>query len=175
MKTLWLIIGQAYANAIIYNESILTFGGMKMAIDLNQFICFNFYNGWRQITSFYKDTLGVDVTPQKVYVLELLDTDKKITMNELSRGMNLDSSAVSTLVSRMEKNSLIKRTHGTQDRRTVFVQLTKQGSEMRDNLRKRFGSLTENIEADISEEEIATLKRIVTKLADNQKTLQGIG
>ena len=146
-----------------------------MAVDLNQFICFNFYNGWRQITSFYKDTLGVDVTPQKVYVLELLDTDKKITMNELSRGMNLDSSAVSTLVSRMEKNSLVKRTHGTQDRRTVFVQLTKQGNELKEKMRAKFGSLTENIEADISEEEIATLKRIVSKLANNQQSLHGQG
>jgi DNA-binding MarR family transcriptional regulator len=141
-----------------------------MAVDLNQWICFNFYNGWRQITSFYKDTLGMDVTPQKVYVLELLELDKKITMNELSEGMNLDSSAVSTLVSRMEKNGLLKRTHGTKDRRTVFVQLTKQGSELRNNLRSKFGSLTDKIGKNISDDEIATLQRIVSKLIVNQKS-----
>ena len=146
-----------------------------MAVDLGQFICFNFYNGWRQITSFYKYTLGKDVTPQKVYVLELLELDKKITMNELSRGMNLDSSAVSTLVSRMEKNGLIKRTHGTQDRRTVFVQLTKKGNKLRDKLRSKFNTLTESIGENISEDEIATLKRIVSKLTVNQKNLQELG
>lgn len=140
-----------------------------MAVDLNQFICFNFYNGWREITSFYKDCLGMDVTPQKVYVLELLDIKKKITMNELSKGMNLDSSAVSTLVSRMEKNGLVKRTHGTQDRRTVFVQLTKQGSELRDKLRAKFGSLTDNISDNISPEDVAKLQEIVTKIASNRK------
>jgi len=140
-----------------------------MAVDLHQFICFNFYNGWREITSFYKDCLGMDVTPQKVYVLELLDTKKKITMNELSSGMNLDSSAVSTLVSRMEKNGLVKRTHGTQDRRTVFVQLTKQGSELRDQLRTKFGALTSNINDNISAEDIATLQGIVKKIANNRK------
>lgn len=143
-----------------------------MAVDLGQFICFNFYGGWRQITSFYKHTLGKDVTPQKVYVLELLELDKKITMNELSRGMDLDSSAVSTLVSRMEKNGLLKRTHGTHDRRTVFVQLTKQGSELRDSLRSKFGTLTDNIGNNISEDEIATLRRIVAKLNLNQKSIQ---
>ncbi len=146
-----------------------------MAVDLGQLICFNFYDGWRQITSFYKHTLGKDITPQKVYVLELLELDKKITMNELSRGMNLDSSAVSTLVSRMEKNGLIKRTHGTQDRRTVFVQLTKKGNKLRDKLRSEFNSLTEHISENISEDEIATLKRIVSKLIVNQKNLQELG
>ena len=146
-----------------------------MAVDLGQFICFNFYGGWRQITSFYKHTLGKDVTPQKVYVLELLELDKKITMNELSRGMDLDSSAVSTLVSRMEKNGLIKRTHGTQDRRTVFVQLTKKGNKLRDKIRSKFNTLTEYIGENISEDEIATLKRIVSKLAVNQKNLQELG
>lgn len=143
-----------------------------MGIDLNQFICFNFYNGWREITGFYKDTLGMDVTPQKVYVLELLDTEKKLTMNNLSKGMNLDSSAVSTLISRMEKKSLVKRTHGTKDRRTVYVQLTKSGKELRDELRKKTGELTNNIAEDITEEDIQTLKNIVKKIAANHQRLE---
>lgn len=140
--------------------------------DLNQFICFNFYSGWREITAFYKTCLGVDVTPQKVYVLELLELDKKITMNELSKGMNLDSSAVSTLISRMEKNSLVKRTHGTQDRRTVFVQLTQQGKEYRDELRLKTGELTKNFGRNISDADFKTLQEIVAKISTNHKRLE---
>jgi len=143
-----------------------------MSVDLNRFICFNFYNGWREITGFYKDVLGMDVTPQKVYVLELLELDKQITMNELSKGMNLDSSAVSTLVSRMEKKSLVTRTHGTEDRRTVFVKLTQEGHDARELLRNNFGGLTENIGEDISPSDIATLQEIVGKIANNHKKLQ---
>lgn len=143
-----------------------------MGADLNQFICFNFYNGWREITGFYKDSLGMDVTPQKVYVLELLDTDKKLTMNELSKGMNLDSSAVSTLISRMEKKSLVKRTHGKKDRRTVYVQLTKDGVELRDHLRTKLGRMTDNIVEDITEEDVEALKRIVSKISANHQKLE---
>jgi len=143
-----------------------------MGTDLNQFICFNFYNGWREITGFYKDSLGMDVTPQKVYVFELLDADKKLTMNELSKGMNLDSSAVSTLISRMEKKSLVKRTHGKKDRRTVFVQLTKEGVEERDKIRQKLGGMIEGIGENISEEDIETLKRIVTKISANHQRLE---
>ena len=142
-----------------------------MSFDLNQFICFNFYNGWREITGFYKDTLGMDVTPQKVYVLEILDTKDKLTMNELSKKMNLDSSAVSTLISRMEKKELVKRTHGTKDRRTVYVQLTNEGVKVRDTLREKFGTLTENINEDISKEDIIKLQEIVGKITANHKRL----
>ncbi len=148
---------------------------MDMAIDLNQFICFNFYNGWREITSFYKDSLGMDVTPQKVYVLELLEMDKKITMNELSKGMNLDSSAVSTLVSRMEKKLLLKRTHGTEDRRTVYVQLTQLGHDEREHLRLKTGELTDDIRKNISQADMEKLQEIVTKISDNHKRLHSSG
>lgn len=143
-----------------------------MSKDLNRYICFNFYNGWREITGFYKDILGMDVTPQKVYVLELLELDKEITMNELSKGMNLDSSAVSTLISRMEKKSLVTRTHGTEDRRTVFVKLTKEGHEAREKLRGNFDGLTDHIGEDISPDDIATLQEIVAKIANNHKKVQ---
>ncbi len=143
-----------------------------MSVDLNRLICFNFYNGWREITGFYKDILGMDVTPQKVYVLELLELDKQITMNELSKGMNLDSSAVSTLISRMEKKGLVKRTHGTEDRRTVFVKLTKEGHEAREKLRNNFGDLTNSIGENISGGDVATLREIVGKVAKNHQSLQ---
>lgn len=143
-----------------------------MSVDLNRHICFNFYNGWREITGFYKDVLGMDVTPQKVYVLELLEIDKEITMNELSKGMNLDSSAVSTLVSRMEKKGLVSRTHGTEDRRTVFVKLTQDGFDAREKLRGNFGGLTDHIGENISAEDVATLQEIVGKIAKNHKSLQ---
>jgi len=143
-----------------------------MSVDLNRFICFNFYNGWREITGFYKDILGMDVTPQKVYVLELLEMDKEITMNELSKGMNLDSSAVSTLVSRMEKKSLVTRTHGTEDRRTVFVKLTQEGHDAREKLRTNFEGLTDSIGENISSKDVATLQDIVGKIAKNHKRIQ---
>lgn len=146
-----------------------------MTVDLNNFVCFNFYNGWREITGFYKEILGMDVTPQKVFVLELLELDKKITMNELSEGMNLDSSAVSTLISRMEKKSLVIREHGTKDRRTVFVKLTQEGHDARELLRGNFDSLTENIEEGISSDDISTLQEIVGKISNNHKKLQNPG
>ena len=143
-----------------------------MSLNINRLICFNFYNGWREIRGFYKSILGVEVTPQKLYVLELLELDKQITMNELSKGMNLDTSAVSTLISRMENKGLVIRTHGTKDRRTVFVKLTQKGSDAKEDLRKNFERVTDDMSANISTVEIEKLQEIVEKVAKNHALLQ---
>ena len=139
-----------------------------MAVNLNQHLCFNLYRGWREISSFYKDALGKDVSPQNVYILELCEMDKKITMNELSTAMHLDGSAVSTLISRMEKKFLVVREHGVKDRRIVYVKLTKKGHDFREYLRSQLEVLTNNATKDISESDIRELQIMVDKITANR-------
>jgi DNA-binding MarR family transcriptional regulator len=142
--------------------------GKNMKIDLNEHLCFNFYSGWREMASFYKDALGKDVSPQNVYVLELCELKERITMNNLSKAMNLDGSAVSTLISRMEKKDLVVRTHGVKDRRCVYVQLTEKGNQFREKLRLQTGVLIENATRGISKDDISKLQVIVKKIAENR-------
>ena len=139
-----------------------------MNVDLNQYLCFNLYRGWREISSFYKDILGKDISLQNIYVLELCDLDEKITMNDLSEAMHLDGSAVSTLVSRMEKKSLLERVHGKKDRRCVYVHLTQQGHELKERLKSQTASLTENIKKNISVADVEQLQAIVNQIAVNR-------
>jgi DNA-binding MarR family transcriptional regulator len=142
-----------------------------MAIDLNAYVCFNFYKGWREVSAFYKDVLGNDVSPQNVYILESCDLEEQLTMQQLAAKLQLDGSAVSTLVSRMEKKGLLKRTHGTEDRRTVFVQLTKEGDDLRNELRKKTGLLTEGISKNLADEDLKKLQDIVKTIAKNRQDL----
>jgi len=139
-----------------------------MEANLNQRLCFNLYKGWREISSFYKDALGNNVSPQNVYILELCELDKKITMNELSNAMHLDGSAVSTLISRMEKKSLVVREHGIKDRRVVFVKLTKEGHDFRESLRTQLEVLTKSATKDMTQSDIESLQTIVNKITANR-------
>ena len=139
-----------------------------MEANLNQYLCFNLYKGWREISSFYRDALGKDVTPQKVYVLELCEMDKKITMNDLSSAMHLDGSAVSTLISRMEKKSLVVREHGVEDRRVVYVMLTREGHDLREGLRSQFGHFTKKLTENISESDIEIIQSVINKVTTNR-------
>jgi DNA-binding MarR family transcriptional regulator len=140
-----------------------------MSSNLNERICFNFYKGWREITSFYKETLGNSVTPQTFYLLELCDISEKITIKQLSEGLELDSSAVSTLVARMEKKGLVKRVHGTVDRRTVFVKLTELGHDLKQEFNNKMTQLDESISKNISEHDSKQLTSIVTQLKQNRQ------
>ena len=125
---------------------------------------FLFYKGWRQMTHLYKHHLGYDMTPQMVFVLQTLSTDKPIKMNDLSEEINLDSSAVSTLISRMEKKGLVERNHGTEDRRTVFVALTENGEAVRHINQKNINALDSDVYERLTADEIILLGRIVDKL-----------
>jgi len=139
-----------------------------MEANLNQYLCFNLYKGWREISSFYRDALGKDVSPQKVYILELCEMDKKITMNDLSSAMHLDGSAVSTLISRMEKKSLVVREHGVKDRRVVYVMLTQEGHSFREDLRSQLGLFTKKMTENISKSDIETIQSAVNKITNNR-------
>lgn len=139
-----------------------------MLVDLNHYLCFNLYRGWREISSFYKDALGRDISPQNVYILALCDLKTKVTMNDLSKAMSLDGSAVSTLISRMEKKSLVKRMYSNKDRRCVYVQLTQQGYELKERLEPQIDLLRKNVTNNISKEDIEHLQRIVGKIAENR-------
>ena len=140
-----------------------------MSIDLNELVCFNFYKGWKEVKAFYKDYLGNDISPQNIYVLELCDLNEKFTMQQLAVKMELDGSAISTLVSRMEKKSLLIRTHGREDRRKVFVQLTMEGYKLKKSLQEKLQLLTKNLTHDLQNNDINKLREVVTTIHENRE------
>jgi len=142
-----------------------------MSIDLNELVCFNFYKGWREVKAFYQEFLGSDISPQNVYVLELCDLEKQFTMQQLAEKMELDGSAISTLVSRMEKKGWLKRTHGKKDRRKVFVQLTVEGYNVKQSLQENLRLLTTSLTNNLQDDEQKTLKKIVTVIRKNRDLL----
>ena len=136
-------------------------------MDLNQHIFFQFYNGCRAITSIYKGIYGIEITPQNIFTLELCELDHKIKMSELSKNLNLNNSAVSTLVSRMERNGFLIRTFGTRDRRTVYVQLTKLGNELRNQVREKMDLLHQAITENLSQMDIEKLQKTISTIEKN--------
>lgn len=126
--------------------------------------CFNFYSGWREVTSIFKEVYGNEYSLQNFYILELCEVDKDLKMNELTKSLGLRSSAASTLVSRMEKKDLLQRIFSTEDRRVVYVKLTKTGEQLREEFREKFPIYEKAINKGAEEKEISTLQKIVNNL-----------
>lgn len=56
--------------------------------------------------------------------------DRKPTMNELAKLLELDKSSVTGLVDRAERRGLVRRVPSTDDRRVVLVSLTDRGHSL---------------------------------------------
>jgi MarR family transcriptional regulator, lower aerobic nicotinate degradation pathway regulator len=90
--------------------------------------------------------------------------DRRPTMNELAKSLDLDKSSITGLVDRAERRGLVKRTASAVDRRAVTVSLTRAG-------RSLISSVATSVEADIAEimdrlpiGDRAALIRIVSRL-----------
>ena len=128
-------------------------------------IVFSLYSGGRAANTLVKSFCGFDVNLQRLSILNYCKTHKNITMNEISLALNLDNSAVSTLVSRMiTKDNLLLREHGEEDRRNVFIKISPDGEKYLKNLNDECLKLDECIQSNFSREEEDQLHFLVSKL-----------
>jgi len=140
-----------------------------MKTNLNDLICFNYYKGWRSVTAIHKQIYGNDNSIQMHFLLKLCDLTTTTNISDIAKGMNLDNSAVSLLVSRMEKKGLLRREDGEADRRIVFVKLTNAGRDLRAFYSKKVELFNQAITKGMSPTDQATLQSIVVKIERNRE------
>ena len=139
----------------------------KNSINLNELICFNFYSGWREIDQLFRDIVGNDMTVQKSFILSFLH-DSYRTMTEVSEHLNLDTSAVSTLVDRMFKKGLIHRVRDPRDRRVILVSLTDEGNLLKLKLDEKVKVFSDVLDEGISSEDKQALRGIISQVQTNR-------
>jgi DNA-binding MarR family transcriptional regulator len=105
-------------------------------LKLENQICFPIYSASRLITKVYKpflDEIGLTYT-QYLVLMVLWETDE-ISVNKITEKLMLNSNTLSPLLKRMEKMELLKRTRSSQDERSVIVQLTEKGKQLKTGAR----------------------------------------
>ena len=70
------------------------------------------------------------ITCQQFLVLDQLSRRNKWTMNELVQSMDKKFSSATGMIDRLVKHGLVTRARGKDDRRTVFVSITKKGRDI---------------------------------------------
>jgi len=146
----------------------------RNAINLNTLICFNFYAGAREIEQLFRQVVGPDMTMQKSFILNYL-YDAKKNMREVSEHLDLDSSAVSTLVDRMFKKGLITRNRDDTDRRVIFIGLTEEGRKLKDELADKVNLFNQILSNGITDNEQDQLFDIVSRIKANHLNLTSAG
>lgn len=108
--------------------------------------------------------------PMYRVLASLLRTDAQ-RMSHLAKFTSIDISTLSRLVASMEKKGLVKREPGHKDKRSVHVVLQEPGRDLAMRLAP-LAALYERVAlANISPEEVVTLKRLLIRIYDNIESL----
>lgn len=146
-------------------------------LKLSNQICFPLYSVSRLITKAYKpylDEMGLTY-PQYLVLLVLWENDG-LSVNQITEKLLLNTNTLSPLLKRMEKMEILQRNRSSEDERSVIVQITEKGKQLKtlaipipENLIKTL--LTENI----SMANVIQLKDMLNEwikiLTDNDKNI----
>ena len=104
---------------------------MHTELRLDNQICFRLYTAARLITQAYTPMLSeLGITYPQYLVLMVLWEKDAIPVNDIARRLLLETNTVTPLLQRMERQGLVLRERGEQDRRQQFVSLTEKSKAM---------------------------------------------
>lgn len=106
---------------------------MNDTLNIENQLCFRLYKLNKSITKLYAPLLkeaGLTY-PQYLVMLVLWNENKPLAIKEIGNTLTLDTGTLSPLLKRMEKIDLIKRIRSKEDERSVSIELTAHGKQIK--------------------------------------------
>jgi DNA-binding MarR family transcriptional regulator len=107
------------------------------------------------------------ITLPQYFVLRELWQEEGLTQREVANRVGVLEPTMVTTLDALERLGLIARVRSTTDRRKTHVQLTPEGSTMRDTLQGYSADVLERALEGVSADEIATLRRLLQQIKGN--------
>ncbi len=104
---------------------------------------------------------GIDLTVQQAAVLAVLQDQGTQPIQALSSCLEIDQSAISRLIDRLEDKGFTSRSGAPGDRRVANVALTPQGTEVAVAARRVIEDLKAALLADISSQDLDAFWRVI--------------
>ena len=93
--------------------------------------------------------------------------DRDVFQRDFEKECNVRRSSATEMLKRMEKNGMIKRVGVDYYARLKKIVLTDKAIEIQKTLDEKFAQLESNLSKDISDEELETFFRVLSKIPDN--------
>lgn len=113
-----------------------------------------------------------DLTIVQTFTLCLIDPDKPVPMNSISRLLSCDASNVTGIADRLEARGYMVRTESKEDRRIKAIALTQKGLELRNELLQRTSAAQIPGLASLTKEETHTLERLLDKMLTGEPVIK---
>lgn len=105
--------------------------------ELNSFICFSMRAAMKKIDRSLSSRLeGQGVSIPQSFILLVLHEENGMTLKEIGNRTFIDSSSMTVLVDKLEKDGLVERQLDSQDRRAIRVLITSAGGQVADQLKQ---------------------------------------
>lgn len=105
---------------------------------------------------------NVSISTGQSGILFLLRRENNLKMSELSRLLQIDNSAITRLIDRLERNELVKREMNPSDRRQYLIGITEKGKRDIDIVGKIANQTNEKIKEGFTEDEMTTFLRVLS-------------
>ncbi|NLW29143.1 MAG: winged helix-turn-helix transcriptional regulator [Erysipelothrix sp.] len=102
-------------------------------------------------------------------ILNIIQDNPKISTKEVAERLDIRVSSLNEHLSLLIDKELIVRTQNEKDRRTYGLELTPQGSDLLEGLKKEKRAFYEKVEQILNDEERETMTRLLRKLSEGLK------
>jgi DNA-binding MarR family transcriptional regulator len=135
----------------------------------------NIMNGWQLIHQTLDSILqcqekvisSYGLTAKQHAVLSAIQyIDGPVTIKDLATCFDRDSSSITFIIDRVEKDELVTRVRDLKDRRSLRLTLTQKGKKMLRKTAKAAYEVSENIMTVLSPQELSTLISLMEKIQE---------
>ena len=103
-------------------------------------------------------------TQQHMVLLAIKYVNDPVTVSEVAHWLDRNPNGISTLVDRMEKDGLVKRSRDLRDRRSVRLSMTNKGKEILEQATMSGWELVQEILSDLSDQDLRTLNSLLERM-----------
>lgn len=112
-----------------------------------------------------KDEISEDLTNDQHATLRFIKTYESCTSTELAEAFFVKKSAITAIINRLYEKGLIDRTRDENDRRVIYLSLSKAGEELFERSERKIHQLVEAIILKFKKEEIEQFLDTYEKLS----------
>lgn len=123
----------------------------------------------REVDERISSSVPGEITGVQGFVIKYLysNRNRDIFQRDLEKQFNLRRSSITSVLNNLEKNGFVRREEVNNDKRLKKVVLTEKGIKHQDMIDKIIFDFENQLQKDLSEEEINQLFALLTKLENN--------
>ena len=142
--------------------------------DIQHRVWINWYHNSVLVERYFDNSLtrATKLPYQQFLVLSTMNAlGEKANATEMAKLLDKNTNTLSTILDRMERKGLVKKTRDTQDKRLVFAIMTPKGQEKFSASTKASITIYEKLSCSFSKAEMTEFNALLVKLMKNTEKL----